>query len=363
MNVGALVLAGGAGSRMRAGGGPAKPLVEVRGASLLERNVCRLIGAGAREIWIACAAHDDAVRAAVDRLARAARHRGVAIEPLIEHKPLGTIGAAALLRGRVRRLLTVNADNLTAIDLRELVARHLESAAELTLASHVHVVRLPYGELRLEGDRVLAYREKPARETWVCSAVCVLDHAALAAIDGPIGLDELARRLIDGGRVVRAYAHDAPWIDVNQPSDVARAAALVAGDERFERWSRSPDLEVVGAIVMSRGKLLLEDRTAPEREWDTPGGKLEPGEAPADALVRELREELGATVEPGPVRACFDTLEASGRIVRHHVFAPEVRRAEVRACEGQTLEWFPLAALPAVRASVVMRSLIAAGYA
>jgi NDP-sugar pyrophosphorylase family protein len=363
MNAGALVLAGGAGSRMRVGGGPSKPLVEVRGASLLERNLCWLIGAGAREIWVACAAHDDGVRAEVDRLARAARHRGVAIEPLIEHQPLGTIGAAALLRGRVPRVLSVNVDNLTALDLREMVARHVESGADLTLASHVHVVRLPYGELRIDGDRVLAYREKPARETWVCSAVCVLEGEALAAIDGPIGLDELARRRIDAGRDVRAFAHAAPWIDINQPADIARAAALIGGDERFERWARSPDVEVVGAIVMGRGKLLLEERTAPERTWDTPGGKLEPGESPAEALVRELREELGVAVEPGPVRACFDALEPGGRVVRHHVFTPELRRAEIRACEGQTLEWFALAALPAVRASVVMRSLIAAGYA
>ncbi len=56
---------------------------------------------------------------------------------------------------------------------------------------------------------------------------------------------------------------------------------------------------VVGAAVVRRGAVLAARRTTPPEaagRWELPGGKVEPGEAPEVAVVRELDEELGCTV-------------------------------------------------------------------
>ncbi len=66
---------------------------------------------------------------------------------------------------------------------------------------------------------------------------------------------------------------------------------------------------VAVALVDSSGRILLQQR-APGRAmaglWEFPGGKVEPGETPETALVRELHEELGIVVAPGDLSpACF----------------------------------------------------------
>ena len=63
--------------------------------------------------------------------------------------------------------------------------------------------------------------------------------------------------------------------------------------------STAPARLVVGAVIVHSGRLLAGRRVAPASlagRWELPGGKVEPGETPADAVVRECAEELGVTV-------------------------------------------------------------------
>ena len=58
-------------------------------------------------------------------------------------------------------------------------------------------------------------------------------------------------------------------------------------------------IRVVGAVIVSEGLVLCAQRGNSGKLpglWEFPGGKIEEGESPEDALVREIKEELGAVV-------------------------------------------------------------------
>ena len=99
------------------------------------------------------------------------------------------------------------------------------------------------------------------------------------------------------------------------------AAAIVDGDDRILVTQRAPGTSLAGL-------------------WEFPGGKIEPGETPEAALVRELAEELAIAVEP-------DTLMPLGFVSHaypqfHLVMLLYLCRAWTgtpKGLEGQPLRW------------------------
>jgi mannose-1-phosphate guanylyltransferase len=229
-------MAGGRGERMRRSGVDApKPLVTVAGTSLLERNVRVLLHWGFDRIVVSTPSAEPSIGSHVEALQPVVAAAGGDLRTLTESEPLGNIGCAGLLRGHARHVLVVFADNLTSLDLRTVVQGHRDSGAGLTLAAHEHGVRVPYGRLDLEGDRVVGYTEKPTVQVTVASAITVLGPEALAALPGDeaCGLVDLTRRLVHDGVLVRAHRHEADWVDVNDSGGLEAAEALVRRHPEF----------------------------------------------------------------------------------------------------------------------------------
>jgi 8-oxo-dGTP diphosphatase len=68
-------------------------------------------------------------------------------------------------------------------------------------------------------------------------------------------------------------------------------------------------LQVVAAILEREGRILICQRTPKQShplKWEFPGGKVEPGESPKQALARELEEELGITGAAGEEVARYE---------------------------------------------------------
>jgi 8-oxo-dGTP diphosphatase len=102
-------------------------------------------------------------------------------------------------------------------------------------------------------------------------------------------------------------------------------------------------LMVVAALIEAEGKILVCQRRrggAFELMWELPGGKLQGGETPAEALVRELREELGveAVVGAEVYRTTHQYAEMS-EAIELIFFAVDVEAAAVRNIVFEGMEW------------------------
>ena len=101
-------------------------------------------------------------------------------------------------------------------------------------------------------------------------------------------------------------------------------------------------IHVVAAVITdARGRVLLARRDGTSDLaglWEFPGGKLEPGETPEQALVRELQEELDITVEVGAALMQVPQ-RYPGKRLRLDVRAVTAWQGKPRGHEGQALAW------------------------
>ena len=107
-------------------------------------------------------------------------------------------------------------------------------------------------------------------------------------------------------------------------------------------------VQVVAAVICGAdGRILMAQRPRGkvyEGYWEFPGGKIEPGETAAGALVRELNEELGITVETAYPWITRRYTYAHARVALH--FFRVVRfRGELHAREAQSFCWQNLDAI------------------
>jgi 8-oxo-dGTP diphosphatase len=107
-----------------------------------------------------------------------------------------------------------------------------------------------------------------------------------------------------------------------------------------------PTTHVVCAIIERNNLLLLAQRPAGKRlagYWEFPGGKIEPGESPTDALHRELHEELGCSVIIHEVGPCVSHTYEWGNILLYP-FRCRLRdeSLEPSALEHAKLAWLSI---------------------
>lgn len=156
---------------------------------------------------------------------------GLEIVYIDESKRLGTIGPLDPIRDRLDgTFIVANSDIYIDLDIPKLVEMHRTEGSLLTVVVTNQVVKIEYGVLDREVNRVTGFREKPTEQFTVSTGIYCMEPGIFRFVphDTPFGFDELVRAMLESNTPITAYPHSGTWIDIGRIEDLRRAQEQAA---------------------------------------------------------------------------------------------------------------------------------------
>jgi mannose-1-phosphate guanylyltransferase len=226
-----VIQAGGKGMRLR----PyttvlPKPLLPVGSKPVLELLLRWVRRNGCRDIYITTGYLGHLIRA----FCGDGHQWDLRITYSQEREPLGTIGALNLLRQELDEpFLVINGDVLSDLNIGAFVRSHRAAGAAVSVATMQRSIRMDFGVIESESDRLVNFREKPRLSHLVSMGIYCMQPEILQHIPSgtPFGFDDLMFRMLEIDAPVNTFQHNGFWLDVGRIEDFQKAQELEWDDE------------------------------------------------------------------------------------------------------------------------------------
>ena len=218
----AIVLAGGRGTRLR----PytvvlPKPLMPIGEYPILEVIIRQLARYGFERITMAVNHQANLIKAFFGD----GSQWSLNIDYSLESAPLSTIAPLALIPDLPEHFLLMNGDVLTDLNFQEFFEDHVRENRLFTVAAALRRQVSDYGVLRVDGNCLSGFEEKPATDYQVAMGVHMVSKDILQLIPPgqKFGFDDLMYLMLERKMPVRIQPHVGYWKDIGRPDDYMQA--------------------------------------------------------------------------------------------------------------------------------------------
>jgi len=222
----AIIMAGGEGNRLKPITNKIpKPMVEIGGMPLLERQIIALAESGIKRIYISV----NYLANLIEDYFKDGKSYNTEIIYLKEVEKMGTAGALTLIKQIPQKpVLLINGDVFTNSNFNSLLEYHMQSEADLTVATTNYTIEIPYGVIHIDNQQVKGIEEKPT-QMFLCNAgiYCISPLAFKSISEHKLrNITELFKILIANGSKISAFPIHEYWIDIGTPEDLDKAREI-----------------------------------------------------------------------------------------------------------------------------------------
>ncbi len=223
MNLEAVILAGGKGTRLRPYTSDIpKPLVPIGDRPIIEILLKQLRRAGVSRVHIAVNHLAHLIMAVLGD----GKSHGVEIQYHPEDQPLSTVAPIKLIEHLPEDFIVANGDILTDLKIEELFDFHVRNRSQLTVATHNRSERIDFGVLETDGNNfVTGFTEKPQYQFAVSMGIYVFNRSVLDYVPSgaAFGFDDLMLEMLRRKGRIMSFPYDGYWLDIGRTADYERA--------------------------------------------------------------------------------------------------------------------------------------------
>ncbi|MDY6771286.1 MAG: sugar phosphate nucleotidyltransferase [Candidatus Nanohaloarchaea archaeon] len=194
-------------------------MINVNGKPVLQHTIEHLDDSGLERVILAVGTNHESI---TNHFGKGDDY-GLSIEYITEEEPLGTAGSLRRVNDMLQdTFLLMNGDVLCRVDIEDMVKTHRDDDVLSTIALTTVDDISPYGVVRLKGDRIIGFKEKPDEEdapsNLINAGVYLLEPEVIDMLPSEdqqqkVGVEQLFEKLADRHNL-KGYVYEGTWQDL-----------------------------------------------------------------------------------------------------------------------------------------------------